>query len=270
MDKQPYITLNSNYKIPQFGIGVYQVSSNSECEKCCLTALKLGYRHIDTAHYYGNEEGVGSAIKKSNIPREEIYITTKLMSSDYGTGKTLKEIDNMLKRLNTKYIDLLLLHWPGNHQVEAYKDMEKAVELGKVRSIGLSNYTGHNLDEILKNAKIVPSINQIELHPYYQRNNVVNQCQKLGIKIESWFPIGHGDKNLLNETIFKELGKKYGKSNPQIILRWHIQKGYIIFPKSTKEKHIKENCEIFDFELTEEEMKKIDKMDKNKSLSGWP
>ena len=270
MDKQPYITLNSNYKIPQFGIGVYQVSSNSVCEKSCLTALKLGYRHIDTAHYYGNEEGVGSAIKKSNIPREEIYVTTKLMSSDYGSGKTLKEIDNMLKRLDTKYIDLLLLHWPGSNQVEAYKDMEKAVELGKVRSIGLSNYVGHDLDEILKNAKIVPSINQIELHPYYQRNDVVEQCQKLGIKIESWFPIGHGDKNLLSEKIFEELGKKYGKSNPQIILRWHIQKGYIIFPKSTNEKHIKENCEIFDFELTEDEMKKIDKMDKKKSLSGWP
>ena len=270
MDKQPYITLNSNYKIPQFGIGVYQVSSNSVCEECCLKALKLGYRHIDTAHYYGNEEGVGSAVKKSNIPREEIYITTKLMSSDYGSGKTLKEIDNMLKRLDTKYIDLLLLHWPGSKQVEAYKDMEKAVELGKVRSIGLSNYTGHNLDEILKNATITPAINQIELHPYYQRNDVVKQCEKLGIKIESWFPIGHGDKNLLNEKIFEDLGKKYGKSNAQIILRWHIQKGYIIFPKSTNEKHIKENCEIFDFELTEDEMKKIDKMDKKTSLSGWP
>ncbi len=267
--KIPKIPLNSGHKIPQFGLGVYQITPDSECEKACLEAFKLGYRHIDTAHIYGNEKGVGSAIKKSGIPRNEIFITTKLWINDFGEGKSIKEIDEMLKRLNTDYIDLLLLHWPKNDYVGAYKDMEKAFENGKVKSIGLSNFHDDSLKKILDICKIKPSINQIELHPYAQRKDVVEDCKKHDIKIEAWYPIGHGNKDLIDNPVFSKLAQKYNKSNAQIILRWHIQEGYIIFPKSTNPKHIKENIEIFDFNLSDEEMEEIRKLDRKKVYLDW-
>jgi len=265
----PIITLYNNHTIPQFGIGVYQITNNDECEKVCLEAFKQGYRHIDTAHIYGNEKGVGAAIKKSGIPREEFYVTTKLWINDFGEGKSLKEVDNMLKRLGTNYIDLLLLHWPKNDYIGAYKDMEKAFNQGKVRSIGLSNFKVKEIEEIMKMCKVKPAINQIELHPYAQRKEIVKLCDKYNIKVEAWYPIGHGDKNLLENPVFTKIAKKYKKTNAQVILRWHIQKGYIIFPRSRNPVHIKENINIFDFELTNEEIQEIDKLDKKKLYLNW-
>lgn len=269
LSNQPFLTLNSKYKIPQYGLGVYQIEGDEATEKACLEAFKIGIRHIDTAHAYQNERGVGAAIKKSNIPREELFITSKLWVSDYGEGITLKAIDKMLERLDLKYIDLLLLHQQVGEYLSAYKEMEKAVEQGKVRSIGISNFD-ERLDDILNNCKIKPAVIQVECHPYWNQDELRKKVEKYGTLIESWYPIGHGDKSLIDNEVFTKLGKKYNKTNVQIILRWHIQKGNVVFPKSTNPKHIKENSEIFDFNLTNDEMEEINKMGNNKRFFTMP
>ena len=260
--KQTYVTLNDGNKIPQFGLGVYMIPGDDNTKAACLEAFHAGYRHIDTAHAYQNERGVGAAVKESGIPREEIWITTKLWPSEYGEGKTAEAIDKMLSRLDTDYIDLLLLHQQFGDYIGAWKDMEKAVAAGKVKSIGISNFESERLEELLAAATIKPSVLQVECHPYYQQTQLKERISKYGTVIESWYPIGHGDKDLLNEPVFTELAEKYGKNNVQIILRWHIQEGTIVFPKSTNPKHIQDNIDIFDFELTKEEMDRIRALDK--------
>lgn len=260
--KQTYVTLNDGNKIPQFGLGVYMIPGDENTKTACLEAFRAGYRHIDTAHAYQNERGVGAAVKESGIPREEIWITTKLWPSEYGEGKTAEAIDKMLSRLDTDYIDLLLLHQQFGDYIGAWKDMEKAVAAGKVESIGISNFESERLEELLDAATIKPSVLQVECHPYYQQTQLKERIAKYGTVIESWYPIGHGDKDLLNEPVFTELAEKYGKNNVQIILRWHIQEETIVFPKSTNPKHIQDNIDIFDFELTAEEMERIRALDK--------
>ena len=260
--EQTYITLNDGNKIPQFGLGVFQISGDEKTKEACLEAFKLGYRHVDTAHAYQNERGVGQAVKESGLPREEIWITTKLWPSEYGEGKTAKAIDKMLERLQTEYIDLLLLHQQFGDYLGAWKDMEKAVAEGKVKSIGLSNFESERLEEVLAAATINPSVLQVECHPYYQQNDLKKRIAPYNTIIESWYPLGHGDAVLIEEPVFTKLAEKYGKTNAQIILRWHIQEGIIVFPKSSNPVHIKENIDIFDFELTEEEMNEIRQLDK--------
>ena len=260
--EQTYITLNDGNKIPQFGLGVFQIPGDEKTKEACLEAFKLGYRHIDTAHAYQNERGVGQAVKESGLPREEIWITTKLWPSEYGEGKTAKAIDKMLERLQTDYIDLLLLHQQFGDYLGAWKDMEKAVAEGKVKSIGLSNFESERLEEVLATATINPSVLQVECHPYYQQNDLKKRIAPYNTVIESWYPLGHGDAALIEEPVFTKLAEKYGKTNAQIILRWHIQEGIIVFPKSSNPVHIKENIDIFDFELTEEEMNEIRQLDK--------
>ena len=203
------------------------------------------------------------------LDREQFYITTKLWIGDFGEGKSLKEVDEMLKRLDTDYIDLLLLHWPKGDYIGAYKDMEKAYNQGKVRSIGLSNFTEKQIEEIMSMCTVKPAIDQIELHPYGQRRKVVDLCNKYNIKVEAWYPLAHGEKELLENPIFTKIGKKYNKTNTQVILRWHIQKGYIIFPRSRNPVHIAENINIFDFNLTKDEMDEIDSLDKQKLYLFW-
>ena len=269
LPNQPYLELNSKYKIPQYGFGVYQIQGDEATEKACLSAFEIGIRHIDTAHAYENERGVGSAIRKSGIPRSELFITSKLWVSDYGEGITSKAIDKMLDRLGLQYIDLLLLHQQVGDYLAAYKEMEKAVEAGKVRSIGISNFD-ENLDDILNNCKIKPAVLQVECHPYWNQEDLKKKVEKYGTIIESWYPIGHGDKGLIGNEIFTKLGQKYKKTNVQIILRWHIQRGNVVFPKSTNPKHIKENSEIFDFSLTNEEMAEINKLGKTKRFFTMP
>jgi diketogulonate reductase-like aldo/keto reductase len=269
LPNQPYLQLNSKYKIPQYGFGVYQIQGDEATEKACLSAFEIGIRHIDTAHAYENERGVGSAIRKSGIPRGELFITSKLWVSDYGEGITSKAIDKMLERLGLQYIDLLLLHQQVGDYLAAYKEMEKAVEAGKVRSIGLSNFD-ENLDDVLNNCKIKPAVLQVECHPYWDQEDLKKRVEKYGTIIESWYPIGHGDKSLIENEIFTKLGQKYKKTNVQIILRWHIQKGNVVFPKSSNPKHIKENSEIFDFNLTNEEMAEINKLGKTKRFFTMP
>ena len=254
----PILEMNNKLKIPQVGFGVFLIKDNDEAEKCCLEAFKLGYRHIDTAHLYGNEKGVGEAIRKSGIPREQIFLTSKIWQNECGEGVTENAINRMLKRFNLPYIDLLLIHWPVGDYCGAWKDMEKAVEAGKIKSIGLSNFKKKNLDDILKIAKIMPVVDQVECHPYDPCDDLRVELDKIHCYIEAWSPIGRGNQELLKEEIFVELGKKYNKTVPQIILRWHIEKGNIIFPKSSNPVHIKENIEIFDFKLTKEEIEKID------------
>ena len=253
----PLITLNNGQKIPQLGFGVYCIPP-AETEQCVLEALKIGYRHIDTAHMYGNEKEVGSAIKKSGIPRNEIFITSKLWVSEYGEGKTLQAIDKMLKRLDLVYIDLILLHFPFNDYMGAYKDLEKAYEQGKVKSIGISNFENQKLEELCDAAKIKPVLNQIELHPYFQQNELRQRMDKYNTKTEAWAPLGHAMTKIFDEEIIKKLAEKYKKSPAQIILRWDIQRGIITIPKSQNKERIKENFEIFDFEMTEDEIKEID------------
>ncbi|WP_319995853.1 aldo/keto reductase [Trichococcus shcherbakoviae] len=260
--EQTYITLNDGNKIPQFGLGVFQISGDEKTKEACLEAFKLGYRHVDTAHAYQNERGVGQAVKESGLPREEIWITTKLWPSEYGEGKTAKAIDKMLGRLQTDYIDLLLLHQQFGDYLGAWKDMEKAVAEGKVKSIGLSNFESERLEEVLAAATINPSVLQVECHPYYQQNDLKKRIAPYNTVIESWYPLGHGDAALIEEPVFTKLAEKYGKTNAQIILRWHIQEGIIVFPKSSNPVHIKENIDIFDFELSEEEMNEIRQLDK--------
>jgi Aldo/keto reductases, related to diketogulonate reductase len=260
--KQPYITLNNGCKIPQFGLGVYQIAGDENTRTACLEAMNLGYHHIDTAHAYQNERGVGAAVRESSIPRKDIWVTSKLWPSEYGVGKTALAIDKMLSRLDTDYIDLLLLHQQFGDYIGAWNDMEKAVAEGKVRSIGLSNFESERLEEVLIASHIKPAVLQVECHPYYQQNALKKRVEACGTVLESWYPIGHGDKNLIKEPLFTELAQKYSKTNVQIILRWHIQVGNIIFPKSTNPQHIQDNMNIFDFELTDDEMNRIKYLDK--------
>ena len=260
--EQTCVTLNNGAKIPQFGLGVYMVPGDVITKNVCLDALKLGYRHIDTAHAYQNERGVGAAVKESGVPRGEIWLTSKLWPSEYGEGKTMAGIDRMLRRLDTDYIDLLLLHQQFGDYLGAWRDMEKAVAAGKVRAIGLSNFESERLEEVLGAAKLKPAVLQVECHPYYQQAALKARVAPYGTAIECWYPIGHGDSGLIGEPVFAELGKKYGKSSVQIILRWHIQEGNIVFPKSTNPQHLRDNFDIFDFELTDGEMDRIRALDR--------
>lgn len=260
---QTYITLNNGAKIPQFGMGVFMVPAGDETKNACLEALKLGYRHIDTAHAYQNERSVGEAVRESGIPREEIWVTSKLWPSEYGEGKTMEGIDKMLARLGLGYIDLLLLHQQVGDYMGAWKDMEKAVAQGKVRAIGLSNFESDRLEEVIAAAEIKPAVLQVELHPYFQQKALKERVASCGTVMEAWHPLGHGDAGLLNEPVFTQLAQKYGKTNAQIILRWHIQSGNIVIPGSKNPAHIKDNFALFDFALTEEEMSEIAALDKN-------
>lgn len=260
---QTYLTLNNGLKMPQFGLGVYLVKDGQETVEACLEAFKLGYRHIDTAHAYQNERGVGKALKLSGLKREEVWITSKLWPTEYGEGVSLKAIDNMLQRLDTDYVDLLLLHQQVGDYIGAWKDMEKAVKSGKVKAIGLSNFN-ENLEDLLSHASIKPAAIQVECHPYFPQHQLKKRMAEFATVLESWYPLGHGDPQLLNEPILLKLAEKYAKTPAQIILRWHINEGNAVFPKTTNPTHMRENFDIFDFDLTSDDMKEIAKLDKNK------
>lgn len=270
MTNQRFLRLNNGINIPQIGLGVYQIIGDNATEKAVLEALKVGMRHIDTAHAYQNERGVGRAIKNSGLNRTDVWITSKLWVSDYGKEQTPKAIDKMLERLNTDYLDLLLLHQPIGKYIEAYQAMEDALKAGKVRSIGLSNFYGDRLDKLLANTTVAPAVMQVELHPYLQQQELKQKMAKYDTKFEAWYPLGHGDPTLLNEPIFVQLAAKYHKSVAQIILRWHLQHDVIVFPKSTNPDHIKQNFDIFDINLTDAEMAQIDKLDKHHGYFNMP
>lgn len=261
VEEQTRLTLNDGNTIPQFGFGTYMIEGDVETEKVCSEALSLGYRHIDTAHAYQNERGVGEAVRKSGIPREDVWVTSKLWPSEYGEGVTSEAIDKMLDRLGTGYIDLLLLHQQFGDYMGAWKDMERAVKDGRVRSIGLSNFESDRLEQVLGAAEIKPSVLQVECHPYYPQRELRKRIAPYGTVIECWYPLGHGDKGLLGDPTIVALAEKYGKSPAQIILRWDIQEGNIVIPKTLNTEHMAQNIDVFDFELTEGDTECIANMD---------
>lgn len=254
-----FATLNNGLKMPMAGIGTFLLSPD-EAEASVLAALEDGYRLIDTANAYVNEKAVGRAMKKSGLPREEIFLETKLWPSFYENDDA---VDKTLERLGTDTIDLLLIHQPAGNYVAGYRQMEKAYKEGKVKAIGLSNFNQAQIEEILGLCEVKPAVLQTEVHPYFQEQELKKFLSKEGMVIQAWYPLGHGDKALLEEPLFTQLGKKYGKTNAQIILRWHIQDGNIVIPGSKNPAHIKDNFDLFDFSLTEEEMAKIAALDKN-------
>lgn len=255
-----YATLNNGIKMPMAGIGTFLLTPD-EAEASVLSALQCGYRLIDMANAYVNEKAVGRAMRKSGIPRDEIFLETKLWPSFYEQEDA---VEKTLQRLGTGYIDLLLIHQPAGNYVAGYRLMEKAYKEGKVRAIGLSNFTPEQVQEILDICEVKPAVLQTEVHPYSQEKELKAFLDKEGIVIQAWYPLGHGDKALIQEPLFTEFGKKYGKSNAQIILRWHIQAGNIVIPGSKNPAHIKENFNLFDFALTDDEMGKITALDKQK------
>ena len=254
-----YATLNNGVKMPMAGIGTFLLAPD-EAESSCLSALADGYRLIDTANAYCNEKAVGRAMKKSGLRREEIFLETKLWPSFYEQADA---VDKTLERLDTPYIDLLLIHQPAGNYVAGYRLMEKAYKEGKVRAIGLSNFKKDQIEEILSLCEVKPTVLQTELHPYHQEPELKAFLREQGIVPQAWYPLGHGDKALLQEPLFAALGKKYGKSAAQIILRWHMQDGSIVIPGSKNPSHIKANFDLFDFELTDEEMEQIAALNKN-------
>ena len=254
-----YVTLNNGIKMPMAGIGTFLLTPD-EAEASVLSALACGYRLIDTANAYVNEKAVGRAMKKSGVSREEIFLETKLWPAFYEQPDA---VEKTLERLDTDYIDLLFIHQPAGNYIAGYKLMEKAYKEGKVKAIGLSNFSQSQIREILDICEVKPVVLQTEVHPYDQEKKLKDYLKKEGIVIQAWYPLGHGDKALLEEPLFQELGKKYGKSSAQIILRWHIQAGNIVIPGSKSPAHIQDNFDLFDFSLTAWEMAQISIMDKN-------
>lgn len=255
-----YAMLNNGVKMPMAGIGTFLLSPD-EAEASVLSALQCGYRLIDTANAYVNEKAVGRAMKRSGLNREEIFLETKLWPSFYEQDDA---VDKTLARLDTDYIDLLLIHQPAGNYIAGYRQMEKAYKEGKVRAIGLSNFNEAQIREILEICEVKPSVLQTEVHPYSQEKALKQFLAQEGMVIQAWYPLGHGDKALINEPLFTELAQKYGKSNVQIILRWHIQDGNIVIPGSKNAEHIRDNFDLFDFSLSDEEMAKIAAMDQKK------
>ncbi|SEF61044.1 aldo/keto reductase [Lachnospira multipara] len=254
-----YRTLNNGIKMPMAGIGVFMLTPD-QAEKSVESALKSGVRLIDTANGYMNESATGRGMKKSGVAREDIFLVTKLWPTVYENDTAIEET---LKRLDTDYIDLLFLHQPTDNWREGYKNIEKAYKEGKVKAIGLSNFPEELLQEAIDTMEIKPQVVQVEAHPYFPQTELKMILSKYDMGLMAWYPLGHGDKNLVNETVFTELATKYGKSNAQIILRWHVQSGNVVIPGSKNPDHIRDNFDIFDFELTDEDMKRIESVNKN-------
>lgn len=256
-----YITLNNGTKAPLCGIGTFMMSP-ADAEEAVYNALLSGYRMIDTANAYMNEKAVGRGLKRSGVTREDVYLITKLWPSVYADAD--KAIDETLARLGVDYVDLLFLHQPAGDYVGAYRAMERAVKAGKVRSLGLSNFPEEQIKEVVDATEIKPAFVQVEAHPYYPQTALKAYLKPMGTAIMAWYPLGHGDKSLVNEPVFTKLAEKYGKSNAQVILRWHTQVGDVVIPGSKNVDHIRDNINIFDFTLTDDELAEIAKVDQNK------
>ena len=259
------IKLNNGVEMPQMGYGVYQVSA-AECERCVSDALKAGYRMIDTAQAYHNEEGVGNAVQKSGIDRKEVFLVSKVWISNYGYEKAKASIDESLQKLRTDYIDLMLLHQPFCDRYGAYRALEAAYKEGKLRAIGVSNFYPDHFIDIAGNMEIVPAVNQVETHVFNQQIEAQRIMEEFGTHIMSWGPFAEGRNHFFTNPLLVEIGNKYGRSVAQVALRWLIQRGVIIIPKSTHIERMRQNIDIFDFELTAEDMAAIATLDTGKSL----
>lgn len=259
------VTLNNGVVMPQIGYGVYQVSP-AECERCVSDALKVGYRMIDTAQAYHNEEGVGAAVKKSGIARDELFLVSKVWISNYGFDKAKASIDESLRKLGTDYIDLMLLHQPFCDRYGAYRALEAAYKEGKVRAIGVSNFYPDHFIDLASNVEIVPAVNQVETHVFDQQIEAQGYMKEFGTHMMAWAPLAEGRNNFFTNPVLEAIGKKYGKSVAQVALRWLIQRDVIIIPKSVHVERMQQNLDIFDFELSQEDMATIAALDTKQSL----
>ncbi|TKD56628.1 aldo/keto reductase [Bacillus sp. S2(2019)] len=272
-DLQSTKTLNNGVRMPGFGLGVFQVEEGTELIEAVKTAIQLGYRSIDTASIYGNEEGVGRGIQlglaETGLRREDIFVTSKVWNADLGYEATLKAYEDSLKKLQLDYLDLYLIHWPveGKYK-EAWRALETLYREGKVRAIGVSNFQPHHLDELLTDADIIPAINQVEFHPKLTQETLFTYLKTHGIQMEAWSPLMQGE--LLHHPLITELAGTYSKTPAQIILRWDVQKGVITIPKSTKAHRLQENADIFDFVLSDEDMKRLSDLNENKRIGPDP
>lgn len=252
--------LVNGVEIPTVGYGVYKITDQEECKKCVIDALSLGYRHIDTAAVYLNEEAVGLAIKESGIPREEIFITTKIRVQDYGYENTLRAFETATKKLGVEYIDLLLLHQAYNDYYGSWRALEELYEAKKVRSIGVSNFYPDRLVDLCLNCRIKPHVNQVEIHPFFQQQEAIQIGKEYGVHYEAWAPLAES-QGIFDNDVLKAIAEKHHKTVAQICLRWNIQRGVIVIPKSVHKNRMEENISIFDFELTKEDMESISKLD---------
>lgn len=262
--------LSNGVKMPSIGFGTYKSGNDEETAKIVKYALEIGYMQIDTASFYGNEVGIGNGIKESGINREDIFLVTKLWNDDHGYDKTIEAFNKSLERLQVKYIDLYLVHWPNKLNSETWKAFEYLYRTGKVKAIGVCNFKIGHLEELKKTAEIMPMVNQIEIHPQSSKNDMLSYCKENNIQLVAWSPIMRG--KLFSNKLMIDLSEKYKKTIAQIILRWHVQRGIIPIPKSSNEERIKENLSIFDFELSNDDMKTIDLLNEgyNVSVSGVP
>ena len=262
---EKFMLLSNGVKIPSIGFGTYKSGDDEETAKIIKNALNLGYKMIDTASFYNNEVGIGNGIKESDIDRKDIFIVTKLWNDDHGYVNTIEAFNKSLNNLQVDYIDLYLIHWPNKLNAETWRAFEHLYETGKVKAIGVCNFKVEHLEELKKTAKIMPMVNQVEIHPFSTKNNIINYCKDNNIKVVAWSPISRG--RVLSNELMIDLSQKYKKSIVQIVLRWHMQKGVIPIPKSSNENRIKENIDIFDFEISSEDMKAIDSLDEGYDMS---
>ena len=254
-----YFTLSNGVQMPAVGIGTFMMSPE-QAEQAVYTALTMGYKMIDTANAYMNERAVGRAMRASGVAREDIFLSTKIWASEYEKENA---VEKTLEILGVDYIDLLYIHQPSGNYMAGYRLLEKAYKEGKIKAIGISNFHDHKLEHLLSECEIKPHVIQLEEHPYFSDTKTLNMLSPYGVKLMAWYPLGHGDKGLLNEPVLLELAAKYGKTTAQIILRWHTQNGTSVIPGSTSADHIRENADIFDFTLTEEEMQRVYALNKN-------
>ena len=260
-----YVELNNGVKMPQLGFGVFQIPDLKECEQAVLDAIDSGYRLIDTAAAYHNEEAVGAAIKKSGVAREKLFITSKLWVSDASYECAKKGIETSLNKLGLDYIDLYLLHQPYGDVIGAWKALEEAYHAGKIRAIGVSNFYADQLKNLILTCDVKPVINQIEVNPWYQQKQEIKLNQAEDVRVEAWAPFAEGKHNIFQNEVLAEIGQKYGKANGQVILRWLMQRGIVVIPKSVHKNRMEENFDVFDFELSDEDMQTIAKLDKDES-----
>ncbi|MFC2949639.1 aldo/keto reductase [Virgibacillus sediminis] len=263
------VKLNNGVEMPAFGLGVYKVEDGEVTISSVRTAIENGYRSIDTAAFYGNERGVGQAIRESSVPREELFITTKVWNDQQGYDETLQAFEESLSKLGLDYLDLYLIHWPvtGMYK-DTWKAMEKLYEEGRVRAIGVCNFHEQHLNDLLPECTVKPAINQVEYHPHLTQEKLMEYCDREGIQLEAWSPLKRGE--IFDEPILQEVAEKHGKTVAQVVLRWDLQNGVITIPKSTKEHRIKENADIFDFSLSDEDMERINSLNKDDRVGSSP